>query len=72
MTFLLTWTNSEGQPCQTEFETEDERMVFANVLYVSNYHKRYGKINVKRPTKKQMQSYRDRMRKAFINEQPTD
>jgi len=49
--FKISWTNSQGEKCKRQFERIEERVLFANMLYVNDTEE-FGKISVARPTKK--------------------
>jgi hypothetical protein len=49
--YKLSWTNSQGKKCVRQFKTNEERVLFADTLYVNEYDK-YGKISMSRPTQR--------------------
>jgi hypothetical protein len=49
--FKLKWTTMDGRKVERVFETDHERVLFVNTLYINGYDK-YGKISMSRPTKR--------------------
>ena len=45
------WTTMDGRKVDRAFETNHERVLFVNILYVNNYGT-YGKISMSRPTQR--------------------
>lgn len=49
--FGLKWVTMDGRKVSRVFETNHERILFVNILYVNGYDA-YGKISMSRPTKR--------------------
>lgn len=64
-TFPISWTNSENKKCKRDFDSKEERTIFAEMLYVNKMDK-LGKISMKRPTKDEI----DVARAVYLKDNP--